>query len=299
VQHTAGVMTCNLWNFYDNLMHLLSSTIQRCGIFIWLPPLYHFNVLHQIRYLLCILPLIIPIISLNLQMKFSYTPFSFWILNPEMLRDYVFGLSDKVVTSVVFPYRELLVHWKYRKPMFHHCLFFANFGATLWSRIQGYGSRDEFWFVITMKNRRNEIFGHLQQSCTLKLNIGVPLLVATMLHFVAKIYKLVHACSGIKETISSICWQTIPQRQGVAACPKRMEPGKVRESSVILSSVLVFYQKLFQSITGCSSCWFTSLECSPPSLQNTGLHLFPIVASYHNWNWQKQKWDQQMTTCPS
>lgn len=134
-----------------------------------------------------------------------------WILNPEMLRDYVFGLSDQLVTSVVFPYREL---WCIEsiEPTFHHCLFFADFGATLWSRIQGYGSRDEFWFVmITMKNRRNEIFGHLQQSCTLKLNIGVPLLVATMLHFVAKIYKLVHACSGIKETISSICWQTIPQ----------------------------------------------------------------------------------------
>jgi hypothetical protein len=48
--------------------------------------------------------------------------------------------------------------------------------------------------VTTMKNRRNEISGHLQQSCTLKLNTGVPLLVATMLHFVAKIYKLVHAC---------------------------------------------------------------------------------------------------------
>jgi hypothetical protein len=154
--------------------------------------------------------------------------------------------------------------------------------------------------VITMKNRRNEISGHLQQSCTLKLNIGVPLLVATMLHFVGKIYKLVHACSGIEETISWICWQTIPQRQGVAVCPECMSLVRWETcSSVILLSVIGFYQKLFQSITGCSSCWFMSLECSPQSLQITGLHLFPIVAAYHNWNWQKQKWDQQMTTCPS
>jgi hypothetical protein len=54
-----------------------------------------------------------------------------------------------------------LVYWKYRKPMFHHCLFFTNFGATLSSRIQVYGSRDEFWLAIAMKNRRNEISGHL------------------------------------------------------------------------------------------------------------------------------------------
>ncbi len=288
-------MTCNLWNFYENLMHLVSSTIQRCGIFIWLPPL-PFQ---------CLAPNNVP----TMYSSPNYTHYFFEFANEIFIHSLQFlNLEPWNVEGLcvwfVWPagyiscvsLQRTLVYWKYRKPMFHHCLFFRSFGATLWSRIQGYGSRDEFWLVTTMKNRRNEISGHLQQSCTLKLNIGVPLLVATMLQFVAKIYKLVHACSGIKETISSICWQTIPQRQGVAVCPERLEPGKVRDSCVILSSVIGFYQKLFQSITGCSSCWFTSLECSPPSLQITGLHLFPIVASYH---WQKQKWDQQMTTCPS
>ncbi len=89
-----------LWESNASTINLLSSTSFGCL-------LYHFNVLHQIRYLICILPLIILIISVNLQLKFSDTPFSFWILNPEMLGDYVFGLSDQLVTSVVFPYREL------------------------------------------------------------------------------------------------------------------------------------------------------------------------------------------------
>jgi hypothetical protein len=58
-------------------------------------------------------------------------------------------------------------------------------------------------------------------------------------------------------------------------------------ASAILSCGDGSNQSWFQGIIGVLCIWLTSLQCS--------LH---SCFTYHNWNWQNQKWNPQMPTFP-